>query len=641
MKQIGYMKIFTFLLGIVFTIGLVAQPFERDKVLLEIGTSFEDPLGVGALLGANELNEMGDHVAVLVYHLDDSLQDEYSLARAEFYNLVTLTNAVFNGTQFVFEANPNNSLYYPFSNKVNSLKTINSDFEIDLSAVFSDGNTDINVSVNKNPDQDYSNVNLLLAITQSGIAVNWMGMEEVNFITKQILPESNGTPISFTDNLFSYSVSTALVENQEQAKHCQVIAFIQDMNTHEVYQASSVPLVYPDTQWDAAIKFVNSPLGEFCGENIPVQVIIKNNGAATIESLHFDYSINNQATHSYDWTGTIPYGLNEMIELPAITAELQIQNFIDIQCSAPNGEEDEVAENNFIQQLFFHSHTGNPYTALAVTLKTDSYPEETSYLIRNSIGDTLFKHDNFEYADHLYIDTVYLHEQDCYNIEVFDSYGDGICCGNGNGYFKVEDVRGNAITEGGEFIFSSYKGIDLNTADSIVALFTADVTLHSNEGDTVHFQNLSFGAESYYWLFEGGEPSSSTGKNPQVIYADSGMFDVTLIVDTEGIKDTLTRSNYIVVGDPNGIVNNFFEKTLVYPNPFSNFALVEFFAYKEEIINIRMVDLEGRVVLETQRKSHVGENNFKLNTALLNKGMYLLVISSRNSEFKRLVLKNK
>ncbi len=66
---------------------------------------------------------------------------------------------------------------------------------------------------------------------------------------------------------------------------------------------------------------------------------------------------------------------------------------------------------------------------------------------------------------------------------------------------------------------------------------------------TVSFENTSENANSYTWSFPGGTPSSSTLKNPTVVYSTSGSYDVELTA-TDGIDTKkLLLQKYITVDD--------------------------------------------------------------------------------------------
>lgn len=73
-----------------------------------------------------------------------------------------------------------------------------------------------------------------------------------------------------------------------------------------------------------------------------------------------------------------------------------------------------------------------------------------------------------------------------------------------------------------------------------------------NNNPPVIFTNTSITSEpivSVEWSFEGGNPSTSTDLNPAIQYSTPGVFDVTLIVDNGTCIDTITKTDYISVGE--------------------------------------------------------------------------------------------
>lgn len=64
------------------------------------------------------------------------------------------------------------------------------------------------------------------------------------------------------------------------------------------------------------------------------------------------------------------------------------------------------------------------------------------------------------------------------------------------------------------------------------------------------FENLSsFNADTLFWSFPGGTPSTSTDEDPVVTYSTTGTFDVSLIVANDNGRDTLTLEDFIEVFD--------------------------------------------------------------------------------------------
>lgn len=67
-------------------------------------------------------------------------------------------------------------------------------------------------------------------------------------------------------------------------------------------------------------------------------------------------------------------------------------------------------------------------------------------------------------------------------------------------------------------------------------------------GGSVTFTDLSTGnPSSRLWTFEGGDPPTSTESNLVVVYAEEGVYDVTLTVENDTAQDTKTITDYISV----------------------------------------------------------------------------------------------
>ncbi|NNF36434.1 MAG: zinc metalloprotease [Saprospiraceae bacterium] len=92
---------------------------------------------------------------------------------------------------------------------------------------------------------------------------------------------------------------------------------------------------------------------------------------------------------------------------------------------------------------------------VSITLNFDNYPEETSWQILNDINQVVASggtYGNQPDGSTLVIDVCLT--DGCYDFGILDSYGDGICCGYGNGSYSVTDDAGNILASGGSFGFS-------------------------------------------------------------------------------------------------------------------------------------------------------------------------------------------
>lgn len=87
---------------------------------------------------------------------------------------------------------------------------------------------------------------------------------------------------------------------------------------------------------------------------------------------------------------------------------------------------------------------------------------------------------------------------------------------------------------------------NVSTPVAPIAQFVAAVT-DVCMGTTISFTNQSTNANAYTWQFAGGNPQTSTDKNPQITYSAPGVYNVSLTATGEGGSSTETKSNYIKV----------------------------------------------------------------------------------------------
>ncbi|WP_020538535.1 zinc-dependent metalloprotease [Lewinella cohaerens] len=89
--------------------------------------------------------------------------------------------------------------------------------------------------------------------------------------------------------------------------------------------------------------------------------------------------------------------------------------------------------------------------AVTVTITLDNYPEETSWTITNAGGSVVASGGTYgsEPDGSTVVENLCLVDG-CYDFNIFDSYGDGICCSYGNGSYTVTSSGGTEAS-GGSF----------------------------------------------------------------------------------------------------------------------------------------------------------------------------------------------
>lgn len=90
---------------------------------------------------------------------------------------------------------------------------------------------------------------------------------------------------------------------------------------------------------------------------------------------------------------------------------------------------------------------------IVVSIRTDNYPGETSYVLDDLCRDvTVFERPLGYYTNSgtLYVDELCTAFPAEYLFRISDTWGDGICCGYGNGFYEVT-LNGDLVAEGGNF----------------------------------------------------------------------------------------------------------------------------------------------------------------------------------------------
>lgn len=86
-----------------------------------------------------------------------------------------------------------------------------------------------------------------------------------------------------------------------------------------------------------------------------------------------------------------------------------------------------------------------------------------------------------------------------------------------------------------------------NSIQAPIARFSADKTALCDNG-TVTFKDESRNAIGIQWSFQGGEPATSTEKNPKVTYANAGVYGVKMTVTNPAGTNTASQDGFIIVG---------------------------------------------------------------------------------------------
>jgi len=107
-----------------------------------------------------------------------------------------------------------------------------------------------------------------------------------------------------------------------------------------------------------------------------------------------------------------------------------------------------------------------------ITTATDFYPNDSDWYIveKGGVGTQVASSPTFPLGETTYTEELCLPYDMCYQYTIIDQYGDGICCGQGKGGFKIEDDSEPRVQVlgGGDFFDNTVEGdVDFLTKKDI------------------------------------------------------------------------------------------------------------------------------------------------------------------------------
>lgn len=185
------------------------------------------------------------------------------------------------------------------------------------------------------------------------------------------------------------------------------------------------------------------------GEYIPA-VRIQNlsaSGAAMTSADILTY-VNGSLDNTYAWTGNLALYDFEDVTLPALTGVSGAFNVeVEVMMSGDTG-----TDNNSVNADVVLAADGN--NNLTLTVQLDSYPQETSWDIKDGSGTIIASGGNYDgQVDVLFEESINPSAIGCYTVSFYDSYGDGFSSvqwgGALDGYFELRDSQGTILAAGG------------------------------------------------------------------------------------------------------------------------------------------------------------------------------------------------
>ncbi len=275
----------------------------------------------------------------------------------------------------------------------------------------------------------------------------------------------------FFSQTFEYTLPEALFGTYLEASEIHLVAYITEDRENILNAVSHTPIYHAQQTYDLNLisTYITSEAG--CEEWIAPTVLIRNDGNEVAENIRINYSVNENTTEYLDWPGELKTFEKARIELPSIpfTSAYNIPNQLRIEL-AYNGV---AADENLNNNLRIHDFNTAPSTELQqvkLEIATDNFGYETYWDVLNSAGDIVAQGGNLlvglsgggkqvgastnpgVYNNNETVEAIIdLPGPDCYTFRLIDDYGDGFCCGFGEGFYRLRDEQGEVLFSGNRF----------------------------------------------------------------------------------------------------------------------------------------------------------------------------------------------
>ncbi|MEN8225311.1 MAG: T9SS type A sorting domain-containing protein [Bacteroidota bacterium] len=214
---------------------------EREMVLVEIGTGTWCGYCPGAAMGADDLIANGHNVAVIENHNGDDYANQYSNARNSYYGITGYPTAVFDGVEFLVGGSATQSMYPNYLPIFEGRTEIMSAFSCELYGNNTSGNDyEVTGMIHKLGPAMNANVVFHIVLTESHIPEIWGNQDHLNFVTRLMMPDENGTVVDVINNDYIEVDESFTIDPTWDVNECELVYFLQDLDTKEILQGGKV-----------------------------------------------------------------------------------------------------------------------------------------------------------------------------------------------------------------------------------------------------------------------------------------------------------------------------------------------------------------------------------------------------------------
>lgn len=453
-------------------------------------------------------------------------------ARVSYYGVNGVPHAVMDGSPVA------GSSYLGAPSNVNQSKidaeyAIPSPFELYINQHLSPGNDTIYVTMLGKATAAVSGTLVAhCAVIEKHIHFNTPpgsnGEKDFYNVMKKMLPSASGTSLMSSFQVGDYFVLEFAwkLANVYSINELSVVGFIQDVQTKSVKQAA-ITTATPITgvyQNDLELSGLDNVLPSYCEPSFAPKFKLRNNGSVALSTAEIKYKVNDEPEATYQYSGNLGFLDKATITLPALGFTIKNTNNLKVYGVSVNGVVDEYHKNDTINYTFAMAPQSG--TSVTVLVKTDNSPGETTWTVKDLQGNTVASGGPYTQSAHTYTSNVNLDFGTCYEFTINDAGGNGVCCTNGIGFYKVSSgsttiASGTAFGSSQTSQFYSIGNVGLNEAS------LASFTIYPNPVHNTASISYTNGSPETVVVDMYNMQGALVLSIPQAIY-EAGTHDITL-----------------------------------------------------------------------------------------------------------------
>ncbi|MBN1350668.1 choice-of-anchor J domain-containing protein, partial [candidate division KSB1 bacterium] len=226
---------------------------EKEQILIEKGTGTWCGYCPGSALAVDELMQnFSNYIAVVEYHGGDPYETPLGRSRLLFYGITGYPTAIFNGTNWIVGGSSAMGSDWMDVYNLYLVAYIwgiveKTGFSINVNVTDYGGYLTAVSKVKYEAASLLKSYRIFYALTESHIAESWRGLDSLQFVFRDMYPDANGKVLYegaeaptagmvVTDSVQFTIPDSILQEN------CQLVAFLQDMNSKEIMAFEKVEL---------------------------------------------------------------------------------------------------------------------------------------------------------------------------------------------------------------------------------------------------------------------------------------------------------------------------------------------------------------------------------------------------------------